>query len=125
MSENFKRHGVSQERGRGKKLIDAADWLIEYGPICGKCRKQYQRRNPPEDPPCKTCYIEPLPENEEAIRIFPIVKNQFIMGMNGPISFLQPAIHSAMDIYDIKNKQQCFEKLLALEPWWIKKVTEK
>jgi len=79
----------------------------------------YEKRKPPEQPPCKTCYIGPLPENADAIKIFFVVQDQYIMGMNGPVSINQNAIHNAMSLYDVKNKKECFEKVRILGRWWI------
>jgi hypothetical protein len=44
------------------------------------------------------------------------------MGMGGPVSFLQPAIHDAMELCNVKNKKRCLEKLLTLEPWWLERI---
>ena len=46
------------------------------------------------------------------------------MGMGGPVSFCQTAIHGAMELYNVKNKKRCFEKLLTLESWWLKRIKE-
>jgi hypothetical protein len=43
------------------------------------------------------------------------------MGMNGPVSLNQNAIHNAMELYGVKNKIQCFEKVRILGNWWIKR----
>ena len=84
----------------------------------------YGKRKPPEEPPCKTCYIGPLPENEDALKIWSIVKDQYIMGMNGPVTLNQNAIHNAMSLYEVKNRKECFEKVLGLGHWWVKRVRE-
>jgi len=47
------------------------------------------------------------------------------MASNGPVSIDQQAIHEAMRLYKIKNRQKCFEKILTLSRWWIGKITEK
>jgi len=41
------------------------------------------------------------------------------MGFNGPVSIDQNAIHNAMNLYEIKNKKECFEKVRILGRWWI------
>jgi len=46
------------------------------------------------------------------------------MGYNGPIAINQTAIHEAMKLYNIKNRIQCFNKVLILGNWWIEKVKE-
>jgi hypothetical protein len=92
---------------------------------CDGCREIYARRNPPQDPPCEICRELPEQENEDAERIFFLVRDQFIMGMNGPISISHEAIHEAMRLYRIKNRRDCFEKVLILSRWWIEKIREK
>jgi hypothetical protein len=64
-------------------------------------------------------------ENEDAIRIFFLVRYQLIMGMNGPVDVNHLAIYEAMKLYRIKNRRECFEKVLILARWWIEKMTNK
>jgi hypothetical protein len=68
--------------------------------------------------------VESLPQNEDAQRIFGIVRYQLVMSMNGPVDLMQTAIHETMRLYKVKNKRSCFEKVLALGQWWIKKLKE-
>lgn len=35
-----------------------------------------------------------------------------IGGMGGPVAINQMAIHAAMDLYDVVDRQTCFEKVL-------------
>jgi hypothetical protein len=85
----------------------------------------YHGRIPPEEPPCETCRELPLKENEDALRIFYVVSNQFIMGFNGPVEICHQAIHEAMKLYRIRNRKECFEKVLTLSRWWIGEMTNK
>lgn len=62
-----------------------------------------------------------MEENVEAVRIYLIVKNQFIMGLDGPIDINQLPIHAAMRLYKIKNRQNCFEKVLLLADHFMEK----
>lgn len=32
------------------------------------------------------------------------------------------AIHEAMRLYRLKNRQECFEKVLVMGHWWIEKL---
>ena len=41
--------------------------------------------------------------------------------MNGPVSIDQNAIHNAMELYGIENRQQCFEKVIVLSRHFIRK----
>jgi hypothetical protein len=90
---------------------------------CERCRTVYKGKEQPEEPPCETCRAELLEENEEAAQIFSITRSQLIMGFDRPIDINHTAIHSAMDLYGIKNRKECFEKVLTLSRWWLKKVS--
>ncbi len=66
-----------------------------------------------------------LPENEEAEQIYFTVQDQFIMsGMGGPVALNQLAIYEAMKLYEIKDKQDCFEKVVILGRHFIKKQND-
>jgi len=82
-------------------------------------------REPPESPPCGTCRPTLLEENEEALKIFFVTQYQFVMGFNGPVDMNHQAIHEAMKLYKIKNRRECFEKILTLSRWWVGKIAEK
>jgi len=67
-----------------------------------------------------------MPENADAERIFNIVQDQLIFaGMGGPVSINQMAIHAAMDLYGIADKQICFEKVLLVSRAVIKEQSER
>lgn len=87
----------------------------------------YENRNPPEQPPCGTCRVDPLKENEEAITTFFMVQDQYIMGEGGPIAINQLAIHKAMGLLKIKPKDRlsCFNKVRKLCNWWIEQIQNK
>lgn len=81
----------------------------------------YNRRNPPEDPPCDTCRVIPDEENADALKVFFSVKNQLIMGFNGPVDINHLAIDCAMKRYNITDNN-CFEKVVILGYWWIDRM---
>ena len=83
----------------------------------------YEHRNPPEKPPCETCREEALEENSDALRIFFLIRYQLIMNsMGGAVDIRHEAIHRAMELYRIENRQRCFEKVLTLSRWWLEKL---
>ena len=47
------------------------------------------------------------------------------MGYSGPIDVSHEAIHRAMELYEIENKQACFEKVLIMSQNWLKRMSEK
>ena len=92
---------------------------------CDQCREMHGGRTPPTTPPCETCRVDLNEENQDAVNIFYLVQSQFIMGMNGPIAINQLAIHAAMDLYDIPNRRECFQKVIRLSRWYIDEMREK
>lgn len=92
---------------------------------CDQCQQMYAERNPPGDPPCEKCRVEFREENRDAINIFYVVRNQLIMGFSGPVEINHQAIHEAMRLYKIRNRRECFEKVLTLSRWWIGEMREK
>jgi len=79
------------------------------------------------DPPCHTCRVEPMPENEAAWKIFNINRYQLIVaGMDGQILDINHlTVYESMRLYKIKNRPRCFEKVLILSRWWTKKLNDK
>ena len=47
------------------------------------------------------------------------------MGDKGPIDINHQPIHEAMKLYKIRDKQQCFEKVLFLSQEWLAQLKEK
>lgn len=92
---------------------------------CDQCRSMHGERSPPNDPPCETCWVELKKENEDALQIFYVIQDQFLMGQNGPIAINHLAIHSAMELYGIQNRRDCFEKVLRLSRWNIEKINSR
>lgn len=84
----------------------------------------YRKRVPSGEPPCSNCRIEPREENEDALRVFFAIHWQFIMGPRGPVDINHLAIHATMDLYGIKKRRECFEKVLILARWWMDRIEE-
>ncbi len=85
----------------------------------------YHERKPPEEPPCEKCREEAFEENNDAIKIFFLIRYQLIMGMNGAVDISHEAIHRAMELYEIAHRQECFEKVLTLSRWWLERVNKR
>ena len=88
-------------------------------PPCDRCKILKGNKFDQED--CKECLPDALPENEDAIKIYSLVHNQFIMGPRGPISLNHEPIHRAMELYEVEDKQGCFEKILKLSYYFMEK----
>ena len=59
-----------------------------------------------------TCIPPPMPGNYDAERIYFIVQDQMIVGMSGAVAINQVAIHEAMRLYRVGDRQDCFEKVV-------------
>ena len=89
------------------------------GPPCETCKKFYSKKGR-KQPRCgsKKCgkgIVEPLlEENEDAIFVFGQVRNQAIYGgMDAvPIDLRLDAVKFVMDLYDIENPRECYEKVI-------------
>lgn len=55
-----------------------------------------------------------MPQNREAGKIYLMTRNQIIVGFDKVIDLNHLAVHAAMDLYEVKNKKECFEKVLWL-----------
>ena len=42
-----------------------------------------------------------------------------------PVDINQIAVHIAMELYDIENKQECFRKVLIMAQSWLTHIREK
>jgi hypothetical protein len=66
-----------------------------------------------------------MPENEDAERIYFMVRGQVIISpMGNTIAINQLAIHAAMDLYEVFDRRDCFEKVLKLSQHFIAKEAE-
>lgn len=43
------------------------------------------------------------------------------MGFNGPVSLNYNSVDFIMDIYNIENRRECFEKVLTLYSAWLER----
>ena len=85
---------------------------------CDQCRQMYSERKPPGEPPCETCRVELRSENDEAAKIFGIVRGQVLTRFNGEVDVViglsHPAIWAAIDGYGIRDRVGTFEKVIRL-----------
>lgn len=65
-----------------------------------------------------------MPENGDAERIYFMVSDQFIMGGMGAVALNQIAIHEAMRLYHIEEKEDTFEKVVMIGRHFIKKMND-
>jgi hypothetical protein len=69
--------------------------------------------------------VEPEEENKNAIRVFFMVQDQYIMSEGGPVAINHLAIHEAMRLLKIKDRLECFRKVCRLSHWWLEQVRER
>jgi hypothetical protein len=78
----------------------------------------YAERKPPGTPPCESCRVELKVENEDAARIFMIVRGQCRTRFNGKYDVVvdldHNAVWAAIDAYGVKDRTGTFEKVLNL-----------
>ena len=98
---------------------------MDYQPNCDACRDLYGRRTPPQEPPCDTCRPVMLDENEDAITLYSIVQNQWIMGSGGPVDINHLAVWEAIDRHPVVDTLETFKKILALSRWMLGRIIEK
>jgi hypothetical protein len=110
-----------------KKLISAAEWIVDYSHTCPGCKNMYKNRNPPEEPPCDTCRVIPDQENRAAIKVFFMEQDQYIMCEGGPVAHNHMAFYEGMKLCGVKAKDRlkCYGKLRALSAWWLERQRDK
>jgi hypothetical protein len=78
------------------------------------------------DPPCHDCWVDLLPENADAHKIFNITRYQLVLGPGSAFDIRHDAIWKAIDEYEIQKRLECFEKVCTIaREWWIPKMNEK
>jgi len=78
------------------------------------------------EPPCSECWVDLLPANADAQKIFYLIRYQLIMGPANAIDIMHTAVRDAIRDYRIADPVGCFEKVIALcRQWWIPKLNEK
>ena len=96
---------------------------MEEKPPCDVCEHFRDRKNEPT--PCQKCLPELMPENFEVWRIYALIGGQLIVGPSGPVDINHNALHKAMDLYEVENKRECFERVCMLARHMLKEQWEK
>jgi len=85
----------------------------------------YANREPSQESPCDICRPEFRDDNIDALRIYDLVKYQYIMSMSGAVDVNHMAVWKAIEKYGIKNERETFEKVLTLCRWNINRMAER
>ena len=65
-----------------------------------------------KEPNCDACIPMLFPENEEVAKVWFVVSDQVLVGgMGDVIGINNLAIHAAMDLYNVRDKINCLEKI--------------
>lgn len=82
---------------------------------CDQCRQMHAERNPPTVPPCGECWVDLAAENQEAAAIYQLCRGQIRTRHNGQhdevIDLDYVAVKMVMELYQIKNQRECFDKV--------------
>ena len=83
---------------------------------CDQCRQMYSERTPPGVPPCKSCRVELVEDNEDAAKVYLMVRNQTVQTPTDKgviIDLSIPAVKIAMDLHGVKQGDQlgCLERV--------------
>ena len=79
---------------------------------CDQCRTMYNDRMPPELPPCHTCRVELIEENEDAAKTFMLTRRQFVTADQGQVVDISiPAVKVVMDMFEIENQESCLMRV--------------
>ena len=82
-------------------------------PDCNNCKEIWKNKN--SSPPCMDCIPFLNENNEEIVSVYTMVANQVIVaGMGTVIDIDFNAINFIMNLYEVKNRKVCFEKVVML-----------
>ena len=90
-------------------------WRDQYGTTCDDCRAMYAERNPPATPPCESCRVDLVSDNEEAAQILMVVRGQVLTRWNGerdiPVDLNHVAVWAAIDGLGVEDRAGTFGKV--------------
>jgi hypothetical protein len=76
----------------------------------------HTERKPPTTPPCESCRVELMVDNEDAARIFQTTRAQCLTRFNGEsdvvIDLNHVAVWAAIDAYGVRDRTGCFERVI-------------
>jgi protein-arginine kinase activator protein McsA len=92
---------------------------------CDQCRQTYAERNPPQEPPCETCFVDLDKSNEEAARIYRMVQGQVITAGEQIVDLNYQSVKMVMDLYEVKKQRECFERVTRTFNHFLKESRDK
>lgn len=85
----------------------------------------YERREPPDEPPCITCRVDLLDENAETAQVYMLTRRQVITVGQGDVADISiPAVKIAMDLYGVREQKNCLNRVRRLFHYFREKKHE-
>lgn len=87
-------------------------------------RERSDREGVEQAPPCETCWVTLLPENEDAARIYQITRGQIVTLGENVIDLNHVALWVAIDRYKVREPIRVFEKVNSVFHFFLEKDRE-
>jgi hypothetical protein len=72
----------------------------------------YANRKPPGKPPCETCRVVLMAENEDAAGVYMSCRRQYVTAEQGRVVDISiPAIKIVMDLQGVRGQRDCMRKV--------------
>lgn len=73
----------------------------------------YAERKPPATPPCESCRVELMVENEEVAAVYMMCRGQVITAAEGRVIDISiPAIKAVMDLFQVEDQKDCMTRVV-------------
>ena len=86
---------------------------------CDRCKETWKISK--KDPPCETCRVELMEENQDAAEIFMLVRGQIISLEERVVDLSIPAVKIIMDQHGVKNQRECMAKIFRTFHYFLNK----
>ena len=74
---------------------------------------------------CQECLPPLMEENLDAVKVYLLCRKQLVFaGMGEPVDINHLAVHEAMRLYRVRDRQDCFERVLAVSSHMLEKLAE-
>lgn len=83
--------------------------MRDYAPDCPGCKEMYEKRDPPETPPCAACRVILMECNEDPARVYQRTRGQVITLGEQVWDLNHMAVWENIDRYQVSDPVRCFE----------------
>jgi hypothetical protein len=66
-----------------------------------------------------------MQENEDAVMLYSIVQNQWLMGPGGPVDINHLAVWEVIDRHKVADPIGTFRKIVVLSRWMLDRINER